>query len=369
VIGRGCLLLGALAATTGAGCLLYTGRINHPPTVTVSGPDRADRGAAPVFAADAGDEDQGTDSLSVEWRWRTQDPAEACPPADGGLAVPAAQAGPGAGGRSFTLHDTAQPGSTCVWAVVRDEDGATAWAGRTVQIEDLPPRAAIDVVSARMAPDGNFELYAPVHLSAARSVDPENDALSVEWALTANGQTGKPDPCPMVPDDVCVTLDRPGTYLFSVTVSDRFGRNARDERTLMVGQDRPPCIQTTMPDFRVSTFPQKVSDSLHFELDVVDDDGEPYPAAADRAAMVWEWRFDDSADPGWTRRVHYLLPTLDFKPGDFIGHVGHQLLVRLTYQDRVVRDLSGCVMKGSGCTVVEPSRACYQQVSWAAQIF
>jgi hypothetical protein len=370
VIRRGCLLAGALAASTG--CLLYTNRINRGPEVTIDGPSMVFRGERPPFTAMPSDPDQDAGSLLVDWRAQKLEPGGACPPADGGLNVPPApHVGLGATNTRFTLDGLTTPGRTCVWVTVHDDEGASAVAGRTLEVQNHTPEAKIEIVKADPGAGDTFALYRPVHLTAAKSIDLDDDHLNPLWHLTSpDGTMRIPEACPMPPGDVCVALERPGPYVFELEVSDPYGGVSRQTRTLTVAEDHPPCIETTMPDFRVGATPiyQKSTEPLRFELDVADDDGDPYPEAGDRATLVWEWRFDD--DPAPSRQVHSYA-VLDFRPGDLALHAGHQLTVRLTYQDRMPRDLSSCSATDPLCELPPalPMRHCYQRVGWKVQIY
>jgi hypothetical protein len=356
----GCLLLAALAGSTG--CLLFTDDINHLPTVELSGPDMVSRGDSARFDALAADEDQGEDSLTLEWRSR---PAP-CPPSGTGMEVEPAMAGPVPANRTYVLQNVTDP--TCVWVVARDERGAQASKAKVVAPNHLP-QAVIDVVKGKMAGDA-FELYGVVQLTGTHSTDEDRDVVTVAgWSMTTpDGKTRTPDVCPSAKDDVCVSLDRPGPTTFELTVRDSRGGQGQGKRTLMVAEDRPPCIETTMPDFRIGTFPHQSNAPLRFELNVASDDGDPYPAAAELAKLTWEWRFE--GDPDWSRQtMAFQYSVLDFPPKDLALHAGRPLTVRFTYQDRVMRDLSRCA-EGS-CELVPPAAGahCYQRVSWTAVIF
>jgi hypothetical protein len=320
-----------------------------------------------VFEALVTDEDQAAGSVVLEWRMQPIEPGAACPPADGGLEVPPLQVA--MTGR-FDLAGPAAPGLSCVWVVARDDRGSRAWAGRTVEVKNRDPVAVIEVLQPRPGAPGTYPLYATARLTS-KSEDEDQDALEPRWQVTTpDGKTSMPAPCPMAPDEVCVPLDRPGPYRFDLAVSDPYSGTARQQQTLMVAEDHPPCIATTMPDFRIGSgvIPQKSSEPLRFELDVVDDDGDPFPSAGDRAPMLaWEWRFDEEQT---VHRQPYAFPALEFAPGVLQPHAGHKLLVSLTYQDRVARDLSRCTESETLCELppLDPARHCYQRVGWTVQI-
>jgi hypothetical protein len=356
---RGYLLLGALTASPG--CLLYTDAINHPPVVvTLMGPEKVNRGGSAVFDASVEDPDQAADSLLVEWR--SQPPAKTEPPCPASGGKLEAQ-GPAAEHRRLTLKVDAP---LCVSVVVTDERGAPASSVRLVKVENQDPIAAIDVAKARMAPGGLFELYSAIQLTGSKSTDPENDPLTFTWTvMTPDGKSRPAASCPQLKDDACESLALPGRYTFTLQVRDELGGIKELSRPVEVGEDRPPCIETTTPDFRLPSVPQPSSMPLRFEVGFVDDDGEPYPEAADRSRMVWEWRFD--AMMPFSRQVGPMSqPALEFQSSDLAAHAGRTLSVRLTYQDRVMRDLSKCA--GDRCEV-QPDTRCYQRVSWTVPIF
>jgi hypothetical protein len=224
-------------------------------------------------------------------------------------------------------------------------------------------------VTGRTVVGDLFELYGAVQLTGASSTDADGDVVTiVGWSLTSPDLTTRiPDACPSAKDDACFLLDRPGPHVLELVVRDSRGGEGRDKLTLMVADDRPPCIETTMPDFRIGTIPQQASAPLHFELDVASDDGDPYPAAGERAQLIWEWRFD--GDPLWRRnRVSPYAP-LDFLPSALAAHAGGSLSVRLSYLDRVLRDLSRCTEANCELGAMVTDAHCYQRVSWTVQIF
>ena len=122
-------------------------------------------------------------------------------------------------------------------------------------------------------------------------------------------------------------------------------------KTLTVAPDRPPCIATTMPDFRVGSFYQKSGEPLRFELDAIDDDGDPFPPTTAQAEIIWEWRYEGDKD--WSRQI-LSYGALDFPTSDLMAHATHSLQVRLTYVDRVKnRDMSKCTE--TSCELTPPS--------------
>jgi hypothetical protein len=359
----GCRLLAAAAASTAAaGCLLYTDHVNHRPTVDLVGPERVNRGDSASFIATPADEDQSAGSLTLEWRSRPG----ACPPPGTGLEIMSAMAGPAAANLTYVLADVTD--ATCVWVVARDERGAVAWKGKVVQANHLP-QAVIDVVMGKIVAGETFELYSTVQLSGSHSTDADNDTVTVAgWSLTSPDLAIRtPEACPSAKDDACILLDRPGAHVVELAVRDSQGGQGRDKRTLMVADDRAPCIETTMPDFRIGTIPHESSAPLHFELNAVSDDGDPYPAAADRAVLIWEWRFE--GDPIWLRQRVMPHATLDFLPLELAAHAGRSLAVRLSYLDRVMRDLSRCEEASCELGPAVAGAHCFQRVGWTFQIF
>jgi hypothetical protein len=343
--------------------------VNTPPVVTMSGPSTMFRRGQAAFDATASDDDQDPGSLRLEWRTQRMEEGATCPPGDGGLTVDPVQVSTSA---RFVFTGPAIPGLTCVWVLARDDRQAPAWDGHAVEVKNRAPEAAIDVRKPLPVTGGSYPLYATAQLSAGRSSDPDMDPFTSEWQLTApDGTTSKPPACPMAPDDACVALDRPGLYRLDLTVSDPYGERAHQQQMLVVAEDHPPCIATTMPDFRIGSgvlpIPQKSSEPLRIELDVVDDDGDPFPPVADRLpSLAWQWHFDDEPT------VHRLRSgaTLEFPPSFLAPHAGHKLLVSLTYQDRVPRDLSHCPDNEPLCEVPpgDPGAHCYQRVGWTVQI-
>jgi hypothetical protein len=190
--------------------------VNAPPTVTITAPAdgyAAVPGEEIVFTASAADAEEGDLSTTISWASNL----------DGTL---------GTGG---TLHvDRLRSGTHTITASVTDGGGRTATEHVSV-IVNAPPTLAIT------APAGG-SLVAPGDLVtlAATANDPEDGPLdaAVAWTSDLDGPLGTGGTLP-------VTTLRSGTHGLTASVTDRGGRTASAQVTLVV--NAPPTVAVTAP--------------------------------------------------------------------------------------------------------------------------
>ena len=312
------------------GC--YTDRINVAPTVSIVPPTRVSRGAAAQFGAFAQDDHAAV----LKYQWSVT--AGACP--DGGALPTTAPLGAGSDSTfSVTLGAS---GDYCASVVVTDDQGASSHATYSFHIDDQPPTpsiAAIDALMAARMPAASVPLYSNLHFSGRGSSDPDpGDTLALSWSLTPPaGAAGRPPACPAPSgDDTCFTVDQPGSYQLTLTVTDSDGMVAKQTFSFEVAPDQPPCIVETDPPFAAQGAIHDPKKPLTFTVTRVADDGDPLPAPADRSStlsFVWSWRVDPSA--AFTRMVDVDLPQFPF-PADSLQS-GRTLQVRVEAHDRIAR--------------------------------
>jgi hypothetical protein len=349
-----CLLLGALLAGAGSGCLLYTNHINHAPTVTVSGDTNVVFGTHPTFHAKAMDPDQSADTLTYEWHRQIG----ACP-----KPSPTADVGTGLMGGMDWVQDADLMADYCIWVVVSDAEGAaTPSLGLTVTVTHRDPDAILEVVKPTATADDHYPLFTSFQLSSARSADSETmgGTLTRVFTLTRDGQPSTPARCPDAGEtDVCFVIDQPGELIVDLMVTDSRGHHSMAEKKLTVDPDSPPCITQTMPQFGLPKYVRDPSD-LTLEVTAVADDGDPFPASPQNLTFEWTWWLDGST--GEHNRKPDMRPRADFNN---YFHPGDQINIRLRVTDRVNRDREFAACKPDDVTcAIGKDLTCFQWVTW-----
>jgi hypothetical protein len=226
--------------------------------------------------------------------------------------------------------------------------------------------AQIKVEDSQPAGAGPYDLYSTVRLSGAESNDPEGAPLTLAWSLQTGSTTVTPPRCPDS-EDVCVRLDHPGSYAVTLTAADDAGGVGRTALTFMAAEDRPPCIARTSPEVLMGRLVHDVARDgpLVVSLISVDDDGDPFPVRSgmETASISWRWDFQSEL-------VRYpLAPGADvaapFRVESLQPYRGHDLIVRLNYEDRVKR--AACPDGEPFCAAV-PGSGCYQRVTWTISV-
>ena len=299
---RGCrlLLLCLLASGTG-GCLLFTDPINTAPTVSVATQDPFNlvRSKAALFAADAFDPDQSTDSLRFDWyQGKTCDKALNAPPSPGKA--------------TFQFQPT-DLGPGCVVVVVTDNRGATASAAQNYQVVDQAPTASIEIqnTAGQPAPVAGqpypLALYSEITLVGCELEDSLRQLpklLTPIWHVFATDSTEIT--MPGCPDNskgafVCTfSATAPGSYRVQLVVNDPSNLQSVAEQLIQVAGDQLPSIDIKsaqpLPPTSSSASPLLLFANLPntFTINRVEDDGDPYPpsdssdsTSASPAGFVW----------------------------------------------------------------------------------
>ena len=362
----GCFALGLLLFFGSSSCLLYTDHINHPPTVKLTGAASTFFAAKPRprYHAEAHDQDQSADSLTYEWRRQMG----LCP-----MSLNEALVGvPVASKPDFEI-DLDFTARFCVWVVVRDSDGATAYDKVATEITHRDTTAVIEVVKPLATPDDHYPLFSEIQLSAAKSEDPENPGakLGFRWTLTRGNETlTSAGVCPPNPaTDICFTADKEGMYMATLVVTDGKGTETTKTKMLVVEPDAAPCITVTDPEFGLESIARAASELQTFEVKAVSDDGDPFPLADSRpssATFKGTWWLDgeDSNLPSGRRPDGVPDPQrVQFSANYFRD--GDRVFVRLQVNDRVNRDFSACARDRVMNCALDPKRPrCFQWVTW-----
>jgi hypothetical protein len=271
---------------------------------------------------------------------------------------------------SFKLKRVARE-TVCLTLVATDDRGASATRSKSIMILNRAPAVEIELVTGSAPPrtleDGRYELYSSFRVHAKTS-DPQNDPVTLDWTLTPPGGPAKPMPsCPdKSPSDGCFDADAPGAYLIAADASDGYDAAPPASRTLLVAPDRPPCLIASPDTFKLS----EATDKPVKLSAVVDDDGDPYPPRSARpgamSQFVWSMELMGvlKAKGGLFQPPELVLPANEHRPGDLVH-------VRLQYLDRVDltggRDYSSCDPMALGNCALKPG--CYQWVTWTVQYY
>ncbi|WP_158600076.1 PKD domain-containing protein [Halorubrum sp. Atlit-28R] len=147
-----------------------------------------------------------------------------------------------------------QPGNQTVTVRVTDDDGATARANVTVDVNS-PPNPRVNTSDPVLSNE-------PVTLDASQSDDPDGTILAYEWTIEAAPDAAGPNVSRTFTDD--------GSYAVTLTVTDDDGATASVTTNVTV-QNRPPELWLT----RVSpeTTPVETGDEVEYAVDASDDDG------------------------------------------------------------------------------------------------
>jgi hypothetical protein len=348
-------LLGLLLAGEAAGCLLYTDRINHAPTVVVVAPAAIEVDKGATYSANARDPDQGPQTLMFEW-WLSE----------GRCGQGATRSGQYlGGGRGVTTMNVTRSNREpfCVSVFVSDDERAEGSDRVEGHAGNQPPVARIALVPpVPPNPGGLYPLYSTLRL-AGTGEDPEGDALVLTWSMQLGGVTSVPLHCPGS-QDVCISLDQPGPGSVSLTADDG-GMKGMATLPWTTAEDRPPCITHTTPDVVMGRIVHDTTKDgpLVVSLLTADDDGDPYPPSRGKITIEYRWDFQPPDQWGrWDMRPE-VESTANFPVVSLEPYRTHDFIVRLTYHDRT--GLSAT------CREADPfcgTPACWQRVTWTITI-
>jgi hypothetical protein len=359
----------ALFATAAAGC--FTGPINHPPDIVISGPATPLRKQPAIYSANATDRDG--DRRRVMWS-RVASP---CADDTGPDSWPKEWMSTG-DEVTLMLDDDATNAPFCLWALAIDAHGAKNADHMAVVPQNQAPAAQLAVVQPEAVGFtdtggiGKYPLYSTITLSGSGSTDPEGDALMNQtWTFThvPDGYIASLDSC-NGSDDCSFTASSPGTYAISFTTSDGMAAG-KQQLTIFVEDDQPPCIEMTMPDYRIKvpipfspydpSDPNKTTPPT-ITVRTVSDDGDPWPMTSTGRTTL-SWFVSENGEPFFPlfdSNATGVFPVTSYSAGTV-------LKVRLEAMDRTKRPPSGCSQSDDRCPMVDGAN-CYQRVTWDIEI-
>lgn len=343
-----------------SGCLLYTDPINDPPSVrvTVRLPDKdAHRNQAAMAVADLHDAQDGAAKLKLSWApFDARGTDDACTWVDASTWN-GVQSQSGNADHTFTVTPTSLK-PLCLCARVLDSRGAAGYGCAPLRPVNRKPVADLREVTG-LAAGQTRPLYSLVHLTAEKSMDPDDEPLQFSWSLQYTGSDPagsnvKLDTCASVASSEadrhrCFAPQVPGPYRVMVKVTDSQGE-ASDPVSLdvLVGTDMPPCLQRTDPDLRARRIMLSRANDLGgkyesrtFVVSSVSDDGEPYPQAtgSTRPAAQFVWYIKDltATAPKWQQRIE-TSPSLTVSQADFPRALpGDTVQLRVEVRDTLVQ--------------------------------
>ena len=365
-------LLPALLATSlgAAGC--FTTPINRAPVVTKVDADGVPlHGQAVTLTAHGYDPDE--DQLT--WTWAMTPYQGSCPNKDDptswplGLATRSNTASPS----SYQVPATMTSASWCVWAIATDHYGAVGVDVYPLVPSNNPPRPALRVVSPDAA--NSYQAYTHFVLGADQTTDADNDSLTYRLSLTQAplGSTASLQPCgdPSISTDPrfqCLDAVVSGQYIVSLAVDDATTTQSTS-LTLDVLPDQPPCIAMTTPMYGTPLLKDDPAAPGPIMLNMVTDDGDPYPNSPNPLQTVKFTWFKGKNDSGSLQYVEngsfsmLNLVATDYQPGDVAN-------VRLEVHDRNTAAIDA-ILLGCGdapfCPIA-PGATCFVRVSWRIEM-
>jgi hypothetical protein len=156
-----------------------------------------------------------------------------------------------------------------------------------------------------------------------------------------------------------------GMFTFTFTASDGIVETPT-EKTIDVTAtvDKPPCLKTLSPLVVVAPAALPITDPTLFQVHVVDDDLDPYPASNDPLRGVAKFKWSLLA-PGGTREVlsgvtgnSVAINPASYQPGDILE-------LRVEIADRNNTPIT-CADTNATCSVI--STSCLQRQTWRVEV-
>lgn len=201
-------------------------------------------------------------------------------------------------------------------------------------------------------PDLTWEVFTPTDQPTYELVDLE---VQQDPADTTHEQVGK-----------TFTPHGTGDYEIRVTATDRLGEPTEQSIMLTVTDDAPPCLQQLTPLVAVAPAALPMSEPTLFQVHVVTDDLDPYPAIDDPLLRTPTFTWSLLA-PGMAARQELTgvsgngvaLDPASYQPGDVLE-------LRVEIADRKPRVLS-CADDNATCSVISDD-TCLQRQTWRIEV-
>jgi hypothetical protein len=361
-------------AIASAGCF-YTDPINQRPSVgieqlTVS---QVFRGQLVNLTGSA--DDPNGDEVDLQWHGFACSDATAQP--DG--TRPGCDQAPVASSDtkqfSFDVPDYRQDGVTPVGAMFvtldgTDSGGAAAKPGQTlvIPVGDAPPTLALAV-----EPRPSYVEGIPVSIYA-KVGDPDDGASNVAVAWTAFSPTGSEslmtDQTEPVGSDLqlATTLlpDQYGVWTVQAVATDPSGVSTTQSIDVVAAADAPPCLTTWSPIAPPPGESLPISMATLFEVLVVTDDLDPYPAVTGNSYLgttTFSWSL---MPPGGTTHepisatgAGVALDPASYQPGDIVE-------LRVEIHDRDPDHTITCDDSDPTCSI--GGNSCIQRLTWRVEM-
>ena len=265
------------------------------------------------------------------------------------------------------LASTASPVRLVHFVVVTtDERGAQQTALRSVVLDD-GPTLGVRAEPSSTSVGGGIGLYATYG-------DPDGMASDVQldWAVTSpDGQSSYAlDDRPVF--DPLGDPERPtvaktfvpgevGDWTVTVTATDDHGLQAQQAQVIHVLEDQPPCIAQWQPIAAVAPAALPISAPTLFQVPLVTDDLDPYPATSSLGAAHFAWSIRLPGQPafqpltGATGNSMAIDPSA-YRPGDVV-----ELRVEVTDRAHTV----ACAADQPTCSIA--NNTCIQRQTWRAE--
>lgn len=359
------------ASMSAAGC--FSSPINRAPLVTGVSADGVPLHGQPATITAQGydpDDDQLT------WTWAMTQPLtpNACPDKGDPTKWPQSPAASNTSSPTSYLVPGALTSSPwCVWAFATDRYGAVGVANVPLVPANNPPLPVLRVVEPD--PATSYPAYTHFQLAADLSSDADGDPLTYKLTLDQAplGSTAALQPCGDAavaadPRVQCLDVVSSGQYVVSLAVSD--GTTTRTTSlTLNVLPDQPPCIAMTTPMYGTGVLKDDPTAPRPIMVNLVSDDGDPYPNAASPLQTVEFTWFKGKNDSGGLQYVdNGSFSLLNLLATDYQLH--DVANVRLEVHDRNTAAIDA-ILLGCGdepfCPVA-PGSTCFVRVSWRIEM-
>lgn len=257
---------------------------------------------------------------------------------------------------------------------VTDDHDATA---RPVQQLIVPLGDEAPTLVASKAFHNAYVVGQPVNLFAAVG-DPDDGIMpppAVAWTVFSppSQPTYTLVDIPNVPSDPAhpelaqlgkvLTPQGPGSWDVQIVATDSLGKTAMTDVPVDVTADRPPCLAQLAPIVPPTGQTYPLDQATQFQVLVVDDDLDVYPASGDPITGVttFDWTV---LPPGGTRQTvsstnHVLLDPASYAPGDVVE-------VRVEINDRNHWSLASCGASAATCSLTGDS--CLQRQTWRVEV-